>query len=64
MGHEEVAESMKKLVKKKRKRREENVRDLPIFSNIERLVLGQVGLVSYYRVEFWEVNYDGWPPVV
>lgn len=45
MGHEEVAESMKKLVKKKRKRREENVRDLPIFSNIERLVLGQIGLV-------------------
>lgn len=45
MGHEEVVESMKKLVKKKRNRREENVRDLPIFSNIERLVLGQVGLV-------------------
>lgn len=45
MGHEEVAETMKKLVKKKRKRRKENVRDLPIFSKIERLVLEQVGLV-------------------
>ncbi len=39
-----MAESMKNMVEK-RKRKEENVRDLLIFSNLVTLVLGQVGLM-------------------
>ena len=39
-----MAESMQNMVEK-RKRKEENVRDLLIFSNLVTLVLGQVGLM-------------------